>query len=187
MSFLESKGIVHKNYTQNIDCLELKSGCSKEKVMFSHGNLSEGHCPKCLEDVDYNILMEFIKAGKIMFCDKCQSPCKPKIVLYGEKLSTDFYESYKELKKVDCCIIMGTSLKVLPFNLIPYQIPNCYKIVINKERVGNFDFDNISVNDLFLEGFTDEVIKQLVKDLELEEEFNAYKFKILVSISKKED
>jgi NAD-dependent histone deacetylase SIR2 len=187
MGYLESKGIVHKNYTQNIDCLELKSGCSKQKVMFSHGSLNEAHCPKCLENVDYTILKEHIFTGKIMFCKKCNSPCKPKIVLYGEKLSDEFYDSYVELKKVDLCIIMGTSLKVVPFNQIPYQLQNCFRIVINKERVGYFEFDNISVNDIFLEGYTDDIVKQIIKDLELEDDFNSFKIKTLSKNVKKED
>lgn len=46
ISFLNKKGLLQMNFTQNIDCLELKSGLPEEKLVAAHGNLSAAHCPK---------------------------------------------------------------------------------------------------------------------------------------------
>eukprot|EP00340_Litonotus_pictus_P001370 CAMPEP_0170525454 /NCGR_PEP_ID=MMETSP0209-20121228/10938_1 /TAXON_ID=665100 ORGANISM="Litonotus pictus, Strain P1" /NCGR_SAMPLE_ID=MMETSP0209 /ASSEMBLY_ACC=CAM_ASM_000301 /LENGTH=319 /DNA_ID=CAMNT_0010814731 /DNA_START=166 /DNA_END=1122 /DNA_ORIENTATION=- len=168
MFFLESKGLVLRNYTQNVDGLELLAGSSKEKMMFSHGNLNEAHCPECKKDYPIETIKKAIDSNKIHYCEVCQTPCKPKVVLYGEKLDDSFYDSYNSLKDADLCIIMGTSMKVFPFNNLPYFMnQSCYKMVINNERVGSFDFDNVSNNEMFVEGTTDEVTQKLLSDLSL--------------------
>lgn len=70
---------------------------------------------------------------------------------------------------------MGTSLKVSPFNMLPkYLNDNCIKIVVNKEEVGKFKYNDLSSNDFFLEGFTDEVIKNLITELGWKEEFEKF-------------
>ena len=79
---------------------------------------------------------------------------------------------------------MGTSLKVFPFNRLPGKLPkSTWRIFVNKENVFNiFNFDNIYSKDLFLEGYTDKIIEQIVKDIGWEEEFNNYCENILNSL-----
>lgn len=178
MSFLEKKGLVGKNLTQNIDGLEIKAGCSKEKMMFCHGNLNDAHCSLCKKAYSIEKLKEYIQKEEIWYCEDnaCHGPIKPKIVLYGEDLPDEFYTFKDNLKDFDICIIMGTSLKVFPFSSIPYNLSqDCFKMVINLDKVGSFNYSNVSNNELFLEGKTDEILLKLLKDIELEKEYFEYK------------
>ena len=86
--------------------------------------------------------------------------------------------------RCDLAFIMGTSLRVTPFNFLPGKLPsNSWRVFINKEKVDDvFEFDNIYKKDLFLEGFTDEIIEKLVKDVGWEEEFNNYCENILTNL-----
>ena len=80
-------------YTQNIDCLENKTNLSREKIVFAHGNILAGHCSnaKCNKDIDLELLNKNINENKVLFCDKCNSPCKHRIVFYGERLPEEFH------------------------------------------------------------------------------------------------
>jgi len=60
---------------------------------------------------------------------------------------------------------MGTSLKVSPFNMIPYSLDNERTIcLLNMEEVGNFKFDSSMNKDIFIKGKIDDSIKKIVKD-----------------------
>ena len=75
---------------------------------------------------------------------------------------------------------MGTTLKVQPFNSFVYQLSDeytnedeelsdrCCRVLINKEKTGinyGFKFNDISSNDIFLEGYTDDIVNKLIDDL----------------------
>lgn len=92
MGFLEQKGLLHSIITQNIDALELKAGVNKDHIIFAHGNLEEAHCVGCAEYISIESIKDYIKNSKVLYCDKCNHPCKPKIVLYGEKMPETFWE-----------------------------------------------------------------------------------------------
>ena len=136
MSFLESKGKIKKILTQNIDSLELKARCSAENMMFCHGTLSKAHCSKCKKEYDIKKVNEFIKKEEVLYCSDCQGPVKPAVVLYEEILDKEFYSYLNEIKDTDLCIVMGSSLRVSPFNQLPSLLDKfCYKLVINKRRL----------------------------------------------------
>ena len=79
---------------------------------------------------------------------------------------------------------MGTSLRVTPFNFLPDKLPSdSWRVFVNKEKVeGVFEFHNTYKKDLFLEGYSDEIIEKLVKDVGWEEEFNNYCENILKNL-----
>jgi hypothetical protein len=61
-----------------------------------------------------------------------------------------------------------------------------WRIFINKEKVEDvFEFNNKFKKDLFLEGYTDEIIEKLVKDVGWEQEFNLYCENILKNLETK--
>lgn len=181
MGFLEKKGLLKILFTQNIDGLDLRCGIPFDKVVCAHGNYLEGHCPKCKKDVDMEQLREHIAKGEIYKCPTCQGPCKPKIVFYGEMLPMKFFENLKVLKDVDLAIVCGTSLLVGPFNSLPYEVDeNCWRIVINKEKVGDlyghncFKYDDDDSTDYLMVSYADDAVKKIVKDCGWEEDFNKF-------------
>ena len=175
MNFLVHKNVVKYIFTQNIDGLEKKAKIPDEKLVFAHGNFYTGHCAQCNIPIDIEKINEGVEKGEVYYCSKCKGPCKPNVVFYGEDLPTRFFEKIEDSKNVDLIIIMGTSLKVNPFASLPYFTnPDAYKLVFNMEEVGNFGYDYLECDDLFIEGKTDKNIIQFLKDTNLFEEFSKF-------------
>ena len=67
---------------------------------------------------------------------------------------------------------MGTSLQVHPFASLP-KVSNekCWKVIFNMDKVGNYGYNLLSCNSLFLEGKTDKVVLNVIRDCGLENEF----------------
>ena len=90
--------------------------------------------------------------GQPTRCQKCPESnqpawIKPDITFFGEEMPTRFEEMIREdCPAADLCLIMGTSLMVLDFCLLPNFVPkDCPRVVINREPVGifnNFSFFN---------------------------------------------
>ena len=70
---------------------------------------------------------------------------------------------------------MGTSLKVNPFAMIPY-LPeiNAYKLVFNMEEVGEFGYEYLCTDSLFIQGKTDQSVIKFLKDVNLFDEFSDF-------------
>jgi len=187
MGFLcNEKKIVRRIFTQNVDGLELLAGVPRNKVTFAHGTITEAGCPECLEEYDLELIKEYVKMGRVFYCQSCGKPVKPKVVFYGENLPSSFFNDFNDIYKTDLAFIMGSSLAVYPFNQLPYGIKgNAWRVLVNKNEVGNFlaglvtmnqfRFNNPKKRDLFLEGYTDEVVNRIVQDCGWKEEFEQYK------------
>ena len=120
ISFLNKKGILDINFTQNIDCLEIKSGLPEDKLIAAHGNLSGAHCIKCKGTESMEVFREHARQGKILYCQKCKNiPIKPSVVFFGENLPKKFFDSMPKINEADLGIIVGTSLVVSPFSSLP--------------------------------------------------------------------
>ena len=173
MKYLIDKNKCELIFTQNFDGLEVKSGINKNNIVFAHGTLTEGHCISCNENIDINIINQGINESRVIKCEKCGGPCKPKIVLYNEDLPEIFYEKADYAKECDVGIIIGTELVVEPFSrLINKFNKNAWIIIINKNFVGDFDCYNILNKQLFLEGYCDDIIKQILTDCGWLDDFN---------------
>ena len=133
---------------------------------------------KCDKEINIEKINEAIKNDKIYYCPDCNGPCKPKVVFYLEPFPKRFFEKLKECKEnnnIDLIITMGTSLKVYPFASIPYEMnPKADIIVFNMERVGEYPYDSLLSNALFIEGKTDESVVKLLKDINMFEEFKDF-------------
>ena len=174
MNFFVSKNIVKYIFTQNIDGLEKKAKID-EKLVFAHGNFYEGHCASCNCSIDIKKINEGVQKGEVYLCPKCQGPCKPNVVFYGEGLPTRFFEIIEECKDVDLIIIMGTSLKVQPFACIPFFTnPYATIVVFNIEEVGEFAYNYLSTEHYFIGGKTDENIIRFLKGINLYDEFKQF-------------
>lgn len=135
---LENKGILLRNYSQNIDTLERIAGVSGDKLVEAHGTFFTNHCTRCQKSYSMKWVKEEIFKDNIPTC-KCEGIVKPDIVFFGENLPERFYELPEEdFDKCDLLIIMGTSLEVQPFASLINRVPkNCLRLLINRELVGN--------------------------------------------------
>ncbi len=81
--------------TQNIDCLDIKTNISRQKIVFAHGNVLDAHCSnsKCENKIDIDLMNKHVKDNKVLYCGKCSAPCKHKIVFYGESLPREFFDN----------------------------------------------------------------------------------------------
>ena len=186
MGFLTNvKKIVKRIYTQNVDGLELLAGVPRNKVTFAHGTITEAGCPNCLNKYDIEELKKYVMEGKILYCSDCKRPIKPKVIFYGENLPDSFHRDFNDIYSTDLAFIMGSSLAVYPFNQLPYGIKKeAWRVLVNKEQVGNFlaglvtmnqfRFDNPKRKDLFLNGYTDEIVQRIVDDCGWKDEFENY-------------
>ena len=175
MKYMIDKGIVKYVFTQNIDGLELKAKIPNEKIIFAHGSFTEGHCPQCKIKVDINKINEGINSGNIVYCDICKGPCKPNVVFYGEALSEEFYKKIDECDDWDLVIIMGTSLQVYPFAIVPELLKNeSWKVVFNRDKVGIFRYDYLYSNSLFIQGTTDDLVIKFLKEIDLLDDFKKF-------------
>jgi len=67
---------------------------------------------------------------------KCNGPIKPTVVFFGEALPSAFFEFAKVVDQADLILIIGTSLVVPPFCLIPWAA----KTSQNKTVLMNMDY-----------------------------------------------
>ena len=186
MGFLcNEKKIVKRIFTQNVDGLELLAGVPRNKMTFAHGTITEAGCPHCLKKYDLELVREYVNKDEVLYCEDCGKPVKPKVVFYGENLPSSFFEDFEDIYKTDLAFIMGSSLAVYPFNQLPYGInKDSWRVLINKDEVGNFlaglitmnqfRFNNPKKKDLFLNGYTDEIVKKIVEDCGWKEDFEKY-------------
>uniref|UniRef100_A0A914CZK2 NAD-dependent protein deacetylase sir-2.1 n=1 Tax=Acrobeloides nanus TaxID=290746 RepID=A0A914CZK2_9BILA len=156
IKFLEESGKLLRNYTQNIDTLEKIAGI--QKVIECHGSFSKSTCLSCKNEVDSEEIREDVLAQKISYCKKCKTGVmKPNIVFFGEDLGDDFHEQISEdIDKVDLLVVIGSSLKVQPVALIPFNIdPDVPQILINRELLPHYQ------SDIKLLGNCDDIILAL--------------------------
>ena len=172
MNFFVKKKLVKYIFTQNVDGLEIKAKIPEEKIVYVHGNSLTGHCPKCKTSVGINKIKEGIEKGKIYFCPKCRTPCKPNIVFFGESLPKKFFEKLEECKDVDLIIVIGSYLTVSPFSNIPELTnKNAFKLLFNDEKVGNYEYNNLEEKSLLIEGENKKNIMKFLNDINLLYEF----------------
>jgi len=188
VNLLNQKGLLIRNYTQNIDTLERVAGVPEDKLVEAHGSFGKAHCISCHEEYTSEEIKVIIFRGDIPRCRKCKSLVKPDIVFFGENLPMRFFDLMKvDFPKCDLLIVMGTSLKVHPFaSLVEKVNENCPRILINYEEVhvansyssflgvGGFTFNLPgNVRDVKALGDCQENIKKLVHLLGWDEEFNS--------------
>jgi NAD-dependent deacetylase sirtuin 2 len=174
-------------YTQNIDGLDRQ--CKKipqEKIVSVHGSIAEATCENCGHQADFDQFCDAIRSNikdiykqdaqapetsTPILCTKCQLPfVKPRTVLFGRSLPSEFFECVQEdLPSMDLLIVAGTSLVVSPANSIVYSVPDTtVRAVINREPVGadlGIDYSVNAKRDFFARGNCDEVFLELMEHL----------------------
>jgi len=136
---LHEKGLLLRNFTQNIDTLEREAGIDGDKIVEAHGSFALCHCLQCRKEhstEEYKVKL-YSQDDPIPKCE-CGGLIKPDIVFFGESLPDRFWDLRKEdFPKCDLLIVIGTSLKVQPFcGLIADVSRSCVRLLINREEVG---------------------------------------------------
>ena len=143
IALLERKGLLLRNYTQNIDCLDVLAGVTEGTMIECHGHFRTASCTKCHSPYDGDECKRTIVTMKtVPICKRrnCNGYVKPDIVFFGEDLPTKFHACVrKDTQKADLLLVMGTSLMVSPVNMIPNMVSKkCIRILLNNECVGSF-------------------------------------------------
>ncbi|KAF9142754.1 NAD-dependent protein deacetylase sirtuin-2 [Mortierella sp. GBA39] len=172
LPLLAKKKILLRSYTQNIDSLERLAGLDEDLLVEAHGSFATAKCIQCDMVTDSAWVKQHIMASEIPYCNRCSGLVKPSITFFGESLPRRFStQTEKDFQECDLLIVLGTSLKVEPFNKLIAQVsPKCPRLLINREKAGQelhsgFDFEDkwkytIQRDALFL-GNCDEGVRAL--------------------------
>jgi NAD-dependent deacetylase sirtuin 2 len=174
-------------YTQNIDGLDRQ--CKKippERIVSVHGSIAEICCENCNHQADFNEFCDAVQfnikdiykldpqapeMSTPILCTKCQLPLvKPRTVLFGRSLPSEFFERIEEdLPSVDLLIVAGTSLVVSPANSVVYSVPDTtVRVVVNCEPVGaefGIDYSVHPKRDFYVNGNCEDVFLKLIQQL----------------------
>jgi len=125
---LEEIGKLTAVITQNIDNLHQLAG--SKTVLELHGTTQKYTCPRCGKKYTREYLE---KTQGIPHCEKCNTPIKPDVVLYGEMLDDNTVSAaIGAIADADTLIIGGTSLAVYPAAGFIRYFKGKNLIVINK-------------------------------------------------------
>ena len=181
MRYLIEKGLANLVFTENFEGNEKKSGLLDKNIVYGRGNLLEGHCSKCNNKIDINLINKGIEEEKVIFCEMCQGPCKPYIILDGEKCENNFYIQTDNILHCDLIFIIGSDLLSIPFKDIVQiiNINNPWIIVINQKEIENFKFYDLSSKELFINGICENITTKIINDCGWDKEiYNAFNIKL---------
>ncbi|TGB05135.1 NAD-dependent protein deacylase [Halobacillus salinus] len=122
--------------TQNVDGLHTKAG--NKNVIEYHGSLSGATCPDC----GAVFSLEHIMSAETPTCEGCGGYLKPNVLLFGDMI-TSHEIAEQVIDRSEVLLVLGTSLQVTPFNMLPYYAKDQTKILINNEPTNSdhqFDF-----------------------------------------------
>lgn len=149
IALLHKKGLLHVDFTQNIDCLERHAGVPDARIVEAHGSFATQRCIDCRVEFDDDRMRKHVEDGVVPHCDDCNGLVKPDIVFFGEPLPASFRENSHKAVMADMVIIIGTSLSVYPFaglaDMVPAGVP---RLLLNKQpvhRVGDRSDDVVEI------------------------------------------
>ena len=90
---MHEKGLLLRNFTQNIDTLERLTGLHEDMIIEAHGSFATASCIECHKQAAEEDVRECVKHAKVPRCEKCDGLIKPDITFFGENLPSRFFES----------------------------------------------------------------------------------------------
>lgn len=128
--------------TQNVDGLHTLAG--NEHVIEYHGTLNSATCPNCGSSHD----LPYLLAAETPVCKTCKHVLKPDVVLFGDPI-TEHDKAEQAIQQSELVLILGTSLLVSPFNILPEYSNSLGKpsILINREPTVMDDLFDIVIHD----------------------------------------
>ena len=121
VKLLDDKGLLLRNYTQNIDGLEQLAGVDEEKIVECHGHFRTASCANCFSRYDGNKAKEEIVQNKrAPKCRLCKGPVKPDIVfckcVYGGSVLCNMFGLNKFGCSESFCLVSRFEL-ILTFHI----------------------------------------------------------------------
>lgn len=197
IALLDRKGLLLRNYTQNIDGLEMLAGVSEDKLVECHGHFRTASCINCGTPYDGDICRHSILHQNMAprcHMSRCKGLVKPDIVFFGESLPSRFSKLlHKDLKSTDLLLVMGTSLMVAPVSLIPEMVEKkCNRVLFNREVVGDFEiplsYSHWNQRDVIEQGDCDSTVTRLCQLLGWHDELlNLHKSRQLNPVNTEEN
>ncbi|KAA6368959.1 MAG: putative NAD-dependent deacetylase sirtuin-2, partial [Streblomastix strix] len=164
LGLLQQRGFLKRIYTQNVDGLEAKAGLPLSSIIEVHGTLRTSTCTNkdCLNQIEHKDAADLLNSisslqdlqneendqqeSKLIIphCKSCGSLMKPDMIFFGESLPQKCLRMIGEdLSNCDLLFILGTSLKVYPFNTFPSLVsPQCPRVIINREEIPLLNMQN---------------------------------------------
>ncbi len=142
---LQDRGLLLRQYTQNIDGLERLAGVNPDQLVEIHGNFLSCHCIN--KDSPHSYPVELFRSALFAsttapdeircFVPSCNALVKPDFVFAGEALHKRFYQlARKDFASCDLLVMMGASLHSPPFDLIASWVPlSCPRVLLNSFSV----------------------------------------------------
>lgn len=156
---MEKKGFLKGVITQNIDGLHYEAG--NKNLYEVHGHLRSYRCMKCGKNYKIDIIYDKFKQGEIPFkCDNCNGTLRTNVVLFGDKMSNDFYKAVVQARSCDLLIVVGSSLRVYPVAGIPELCKRF--VIINRESTPKDRKADVVINDDIKK-----VFRSLAKELDI--------------------
>lgn len=153
----EQKGLINGIITQNVDGFHHDAG--NRNVMELHGTFRKFFCNQCKREQDRE---RYINGEQ--YCEHCNGPIRPGIVLFGEMLPEDvFYKAEIETSKADLFIVLGSSLTVSPANMFPMiaKEHGTKLVIVNHEPTPMDHYADYIVRDKSIREFLVEVDQRL--------------------------
>ncbi|KAG9243577.1 DHS-like NAD/FAD-binding domain-containing protein [Calycina marina] len=153
IALLHEKGLLEMLFTQNIDCLDRMAGVPDHKIVEAHGSFKGQRCIECQKEFPEKLMLEAVESSTPVRCldENCGGLVKPDIVFFGEGLPEVFFQKKDLVEKADLLIVMGTSLEVAPFSMLPELVRSTVpRVLFNRERVGSFgscEYDCVVLGD----------------------------------------
>jgi len=151
LAMLSDRGMLLRNYTQNIDGLELAAQVPERELVECHGHFRKAYCVRChqeasdIDQVRYTMLSE----RRVAICEYCDLKCnyvKPALTFFGEDLPERFHDLVDDdMEEADLLLVLGTSLQVAPMSKIPHHV-DCRRVLLNRECVGGIGADYFRVD-----------------------------------------
>ncbi len=158
---LEKMGKLYAVVTQNVDGLHQKAGVSEHLVFELHGDMSHAKCLKCGAHYPSEQVLQWLEQGiEDPTCPQCGGMLKPAGVFFGEQLPFDvLMESENRCRTCDLCIVVGSSLVVVPAAHMPYYaVQSKAKLVII--NVGSTQLDGMA--EVLIDVKAGEVMPQII-------------------------
>lgn len=168
---LKQAGILKFLISQNTDGLHKKSGFLSSEMVELHGNANIEYCAnedcKAIYHRAYSCRTakeaKQHKTGR--FCDNCQHELRDSIVSFGDSLPEyDHDMGFKQAKKADLILCLGSSLRVRPAADMPLEtLKNGGKIVIVNLQATPLDEYALKINAMI-----EDVMVKIMEKLNLE-------------------
>ena len=166
---LQEKGLLLRNWTENLDNLEKVCGIRDDKLVEFYGSFLRWKCENKACETTYDLL--WLKERLEMFqfpnCSKCFQKTFPDIRFYHECSNSIIRQADVDASNCDLLIVIGSDLLMAPFCEIPKHVPwDVPRLIIHDKTIENdddvmdlnvyFDFDSENAyRDVLWEGNTD--------------------------------